>query len=110
MSDQLLRIVADTRCPSAVIAGTRPFAGSTISEGPMTDTQPVRRDFIIVASIEASQLLGMRVVLFVGQLASRSIGLGPLQRRAIQVVQRPHATQVGIAPGCARRLPGVRPG
>ena len=55
MFDQLLFIVADSRSPSAVIAGRRPFAGSTISDAsrfgwPISAQWPIPILWLLISS------------------------------------------------------------
>ena len=124
MSDQLLVIVADRRSPSAVSGGTRPFAGSTISDvsrfgSPISAQWPMpillRGDFLVVARVQAAQALDALGELLVGeQRAARrsSRGVAPACRSACRSATclagrgRPRPCAARVAAGSA----GVRRG
>ena len=75
--------------------------------GPVADAHLVGGDLFVVARVQAAQALDALGELFVGEVPPVAEALGPLHRRAVQLVDGPHAVQIGVAPRRARRGVGA---
>ncbi len=114
LDDQLLFMAAARFLPSSVIGGTRPLAGSTISEvcrsgRPRSNQLPEPSLFALFSRsgslASLSRILDRGGIFLVGEHRARAEGREALHRRAPDAVERPCAAQIGIAPRRVRRRP-----